>query len=52
MMEFLRFTFQNGWHFLGVLILLAVVSRFRVIAIDKSVDNSVDNSTNNNEGDM
>lgn len=24
MMEFLQFTFQSGWHFFGVLILLCV----------------------------
>jgi hypothetical protein len=25
-MEFLEFTFQSGWHFLGVLILVAIVA--------------------------
>ena len=27
MMEFLQFTFQSFWHFLGVLILLSVVTQ-------------------------
>lgn len=33
MMELLKFTFQNGWHFFGMLTLLSVAGSFAVAAL-------------------
>lgn len=46
-MSILQFIFRDGWHFIGSVVILAILSTWQPFAIDKSVDNSVDNSTRN-----
>ena len=40
MLDFLNFTFANIWHFIGVAVLLGILSKFRLVSINVNNKNA------------